>query len=155
MAAVNEENTNFARVSCIVLDLFTDVLRNLVLSIHQPSTPIKLNFNLKPKFKLTAKQSLTISNIPVVGNYDACDTTLLCVFIRNLCSKIVPTHGWKGNVMPAPVDLTVGDDVVRMRCFRNDLYGHIHSAVIDNVTYTQFLQDAWNILNRFDNCHGG
>ena len=151
MASVNVEKTNFSRVSCIILDLFTDVMRDLLLSIINPTTtPITLPNNIK----LNAAQKLVLSGLQNAGNYKDCDTTLLYILLRNLNrGLVVPSNNWGKPVKCN--DVTVGDDVERLRCLRNDVYGHAHSAQLNINDYTNFLLEANDILTRFDTCHGG
>lgn len=77
---------------------------------------------------------------PVLPDYNKFDATLLYTLIRNLCSGLKPTRGWGND--PDPIDTKIGDDIERLRLFRNNNFAHLSSAIIPNDTF----EDVWKIL---------
>ena len=66
---------------------------------------------------------------PSKPNVNDFDITLLSVLLRNICGLSPPsTTGWDN--VPTPSDHSVEADIVRIKFFRNEHFGHIpHSAV--------------------------
>lgn len=77
---------------------------------------------------------------PVLPDYNKFDATLLYTLIRNLCPGLMPTRGW-GNE-PGQYDIQVGDDIERLRLFRNNNFAHLSSAIIPDDTF----KDVWKTL---------
>ena len=65
-------------------------------------------------------------NNPNINDFDI---TLLSVLLRNICGLSPPsTTGWDN--VPTPSDHSVEADIVRIKLFRNEHFGHIpHSAI--------------------------
>lgn len=70
---------------------------------------------------------------PNLPDYKAFDVTLLYTLIRNLCSGLEPTRGWGKE--PGPNDTQIGDDIERLRLFRNKHFAHLSSAAIPDDTF--------------------
>lgn len=57
-----------------------------------------------------------------------------------MCSGLKPTRGWGND--PDPKDTNIGDDVERLRLFRNRNLAHVNSATIPDDTF----EDLWRTL---------
>lgn len=77
---------------------------------------------------------------PLLPDYSKFDVTLLYTLIRNLCPGLEPTRGW-GNE-PRPTDTQIGDDIERLRLFRNKNFAHLSSATIPDEKF----KDIYNTL---------
>lgn len=66
---------------------------------------------------------------PAVPDYKTFDVTLLYKLIRNLCPSLEPTQGWGND--PVDTDTQIGDDVERLRFFRNNNVHHSSSMILD------------------------
>lgn len=74
------------------------------------------------------------------------DVTLLYTLIRNLCPGLEPTKGWGKN--PGPNDTRIGDDIERLKSFRNNSYAHLSSAAIPDHKFENFWKTLKPVLNR-------
>lgn len=63
------------------------------------------------------------------SDYSNFDVTLLYKLIRNLCPGFLPTQGWGSK--PKCSDIQIGDDIERIRVFRNE-FGHAKSSTISD-----------------------
>lgn len=68
---------------------------------------------------------------PNLPDYKTFDVTLLYTLIRNLCTGLEPTRGWGKE--PGPSDTQIGDDIERLRLFRNKHFAHLSSAAIPDI----------------------
>lgn len=83
---------------------------------------------------------------PAVPDYSKFDVTLLYTLIRNLCPLLRPTQGW-GNE-PQPKDTQLGDDIERLRLFRNNYYAHAVSKAISDIKFKILWQNLKTVINR-------
>lgn len=60
-------------------------------------------------------------------DYSNFDVTLLYKLLRNLCTGLKPTQRW--GIKPKVSATTIGDDIERIRLFRNE-FGHFKSSYI-------------------------
>ena len=74
------------------------------------------------------------------------DITLLVVLLRNICGLVCPATGW--DTVPPTTDTTLEADIVRIKCYRNTVYGHASQASVDDVTFKQYWQDIQDALVR-------
>ena len=65
------------------------------------------------------------------------------VLLRNKCNLVRPATGW--DTLPPEADTILEADIVRIKCYRNTVYGHASEASVDDPTfnqYWQYIQDA-------------
>ena len=74
------------------------------------------------------------------------DITLLMVLLRNICGLVRPATGW--DTLPPATDTTLEADIVRIKCYRNTVYGHASQASVDDATFNQYWQDIQDALVR-------
>lgn len=144
-ASSDEDRTRFFRLSLIILDELTPILRDLLSKEICPSQ--LLNRVKQQKLKqIQPVQLLLIQNAKIDG-YKKFDITLLCTLLRNYCPNIQqPTQSWEMTQIPAQNEITLGDDIVRIRMIKNKYVSHIHETAISE---TEF-KDLWSII--FDIC---
>lgn len=99
------------------------------------------------KYKLR-KDQLNICYIhpPTLPDYGRFDVTLLYTLIRNLCSSLKPTQGW--GIDPKSADIQIGDDVERLRHFRNNYYAHANSSKISDTEFGGIWRNLKSAINR-------
>ncbi|XP_028417973.1 uncharacterized protein LOC114542683 isoform X1 [Dendronephthya gigantea] len=131
---------NYSRICHLLVDKGGDVLRNaLHAAIHPPSTLASvLNANKKTLQKIrysVIKASQWDLLFPTSGAPDSknFDITLLTALLRNICGFSAPATGW--NVMPPVSDTSISANIVRVKMFRNEVYGHIPTASLDDITF--------------------
>lgn len=132
------DQQNFTRLVIVCVDLIKLVLKDILRSQIKPedlynaiSSCPELTCG-RQKLRLE-QQRICYLPAPDVPVYEAFDVSLLYTLIRNLCPHLKPTLGW-GN-KPSHTAIQIGDDIERLRVFRNDVHGHCKSS---NVTDTEF-----------------
>jgi hypothetical protein len=135
---------NYSRVCQLLVNKGGDALRGVLHAKHPPSIlAAELNANKKKLLKIrynVIKPSQWDLLFPVSGKPDSnnFDITLLTILLRNICGLIKPATGWDD--MPPHSDTSESANIARIKIFRNDVYGHIASAQLDDTTFENFWQ---------------
>ena len=151
-----KETTNYARLCRLLVGVSAHILRetfdkrrppgnlDTVLSsppIHRVLKSLRNKKILNPsqwdKLYPAIKSSVSSKNF---------DITLLMVLLRNICCLVPPATGW--DTLPPAADTTLEADIVRIKCYRNTVYGHASEASVDDVTFNQYWQDIQDALVR-------
>ena len=151
-----KETTNYARLCRLLVDVGAHVLRetfdkkrpkgnlDTVLSTaptHAVLQKLRTKRVLNPtqwgKLYPAIKSSVSSTNF---------DITLLMVLLRNICGLVPPSTGWDS--LPAATDLTPEADIVRIKCYRNTVYGHASEASVDEAAFSQYWKDIQDALVR-------
>lgn len=143
LSKADEDRTRFFRLSSVILEELTPILRDLLQNEISPS---QLYIKVKQKvFKeLKFDQIIIINNAKAIGCYKEFDITLLYTILRNYCPNIQPpTKKWGLKTMPLLTETTVGDDIERIRIIRNNLIGHISTP---EVSENDFIEN-WCIIS--------
>ncbi|XP_028412087.1 uncharacterized protein LOC114534812 [Dendronephthya gigantea] len=136
---------NYSKVCHLLVDKGGDVLRNALHAVHPPSTLASvLNANRATLRRIrysVIKASQWDLLFPRSGSPDSknFDITLLTVLLRNICGLSAPATGW--NVMPPVSDTSISANILRVKMFRNEVYGHIATARLDDVTFETLWQE--------------
>ena len=147
--ASTQENTNYARLCRLLVDVGCTVLRDTFDSIHPPAN---LHVVLSSPSVFSTLQSLRKRKVlnplqwgklfPAVGSVSSAnfDVTLLIVLLRNICglSPPVSTHSWDS--LPPDSDKSTEANIVRIKWYRNDVYGHATKASVDDATFNDMWQ---------------
>ena len=145
-SASDEDRTRFSRIILVIIDELTQILRDLLhseISHTQIYNRVKQMNYLQ---KLRPDQIVAINSANVRG-YQDFDTTLLYTLLRNVCLNIPPpSRNWGVSKMPSQNEVTVGDDIERIRIIRNKTCGHIAEAAIPETEFKEY----WSII--FDIC---
>ncbi|KXJ05860.1 NACHT, LRR and PYD domains-containing protein 1 [Exaiptasia diaphana] len=152
---ITKENTNFARLCKLLIDGGTHALRVIFDAKHPPHDLKKhlmdsrihnILKNLKVKKLLRPEQWNRL--YPCVGSATSAgfDITLLSLLLRNICNLPTPVKGW--NEEPATGSVNVEDDVVRLRLYRNILYGHISEPALSDADFNKYWNDIETVLLR-------
>lgn len=144
---LSQTQLNFARLSIVSIDINKLPLKNILTIFIQPTDLDQEIQNCDPlvkgKYKLDPDQRKKCCNSP---DYSTFDITLLYRLIRNLCPSLEPTNKW-GN-KPASNHLKVGDDIERIRDYRNSIVAHSTSAKISDVEFQVVWSDLKCIIQR-------
>lgn len=130
------DEQNFIRFVKICLDVFKLPFADILASEIQPADLYnKIQQHscslLNGKNKLDSKQEKICFRLPpAIPDYNEFDVTLLYKLIRNLCPTLAPTKGWGKD--PADSDTQIGDDIERLRVFRNNNIHEVSSKISDN-----------------------
>lgn len=144
-----EQNfTCFAKVSVDfiklpLIDILTDCVRpgDLYALIKGSSTLMSGRNKLH-----THQLTICFFPPPLLPDYSKFDVTLLYTLIRNLCPSLAPTRGW--GIEPNVMDTNIGDDIERLRLFRNNLYGHANSTEIPENEFKKILSNLKSVIQR-------
>ena len=148
--ASTQENTNYARLCRLLVDVGCTVLRDNFDSMHPPanlhgvlSSPSVFSTlqSLKKKRVLNPLQwGKLFPVIPSTVSSVNFDVTLLMVLLRNICglSPAVSTGSW--DKLPPDSDNSTEANIVRIKCYRNDVYGHATKASVDDPTFNALWQ---------------
>ena len=74
------------------------------------------------------------------------DITLLTILLRNICGLSPPATGW--DAMPPESDTSISADIVRIKMYRNEVYGHILETQYDDAKFEQLWEDISKTLCR-------
>lgn len=156
LTTLSQKQLNFARFSILCVDIIklplVDILDIFVKPNELPRNIRKCDSLKTGEHKLNAKQweECCCSDLfPIeffCPDYNNFDVTLLYKLIRNLCPSLEPTNKW-GN-KPTRKDLSVGDDIERIRELRNACFAHTESAEISNDDFEELWKAAKSMIFR-------
>lgn len=151
-----KETTNYARLCRLLVGVGSDVLRETFDKKRPPGNLDTVLFSPSIHSALKSLRTKKIINPSQWGKlYPAIkssvssrdfDITLHMVLLRNICGLIPPTSGW--DTLPPAADKTLEADIVRIKCYRNTIYGHASQASVDDTTFNQYWQDIQGPLVR-------
>ena len=145
--ASSAEKTNGAKLSRLLIDGGTTVLRNVFDICHPPANlAADLNVQYKTLLSLSRRRILNKSQwdklFPPSGaipDSQSFDITLLFLLLTNICGLTPPSSGW--HTKPSPSDTSLEANLARIKFFRNELYGHVTSTGVDTSTFTSLWQE--------------
>ena len=144
----DEDRTRFFRLSLVIIDELTQILRDL---LSNEVSPVQIYNKVRQLnyLKLRPEQIVVLSDAKTRG-YQDFDITLLYTLIRNVCQNISPpSQNWGVFNMPSPLnELTVGDDIERIRLIRNNVYGHICEVAIPETEFKEYFSIISGICTR-------
>ena len=139
--ASSVEKTNGAKLSRLLIDGGTTVLRNVFDRYHPPAKlAADLNLQYTTLLSLFRRRILNKSQwdklFPPSGatpDSNSFDVTLLFLLLTNICGLSPPPSGW--HTKPSPSDISLEANLARVKFFRNELYGHVTSTGVDTPTF--------------------
>lgn len=154
--ASTKETTNYARLCCLLIDIGSQALRDTFDKIHPPGslhavleTSKTILQKLRSRRILNATQWSKLYPAIVASVSSAnFDITLMLVLIRNICGLGPPATTRSWDVLPPSTDLSCEADIVRLKCFRNDIYAHAEKASFSELQFTTHWQDIRETLVR-------
>ena len=127
-----EKTTNYARLCRLLVDVGSHILRETFDKKRPPGNLEKVLSTSKIRDELQELRKRKVLNPSQWGKlYPAIkssvssrdfDITLLVVLLRNICGLVCPATGW--DTVPPTTDTTLEADIVRIKCYRNTVYGH-------------------------------
>ena len=144
-----QAKANYSRVCQLLIDKGGDALRRVLQTkVHTSPSPSTLDSLLNAHKKSLQKIRYSVINaaqwkllFPALAPADAknFDITLLTILLRNICGLPSPTAGW--NVMPAASDTSISAEILRIKMLRNEVYGHISCAQLDDTKFETLWQE--------------
>ena len=152
-----DEKANFQRLTRLLMRGGLALLREVFDFIHPPSNlPAVLgNPAIESKLQTLKGRVLTqpewncLYNPSGPGTYGKStdfDISLLCKLFREICSLTPPATGWKD--LPNISDHSLGADLVRIRIYRNKIYGHNHTMEVTDADFEKLWMEISEALLR-------
>ena len=151
-----KETTNYARLCRLLVDVSAHILRE-TFDKRRPTGDLHTVLSSPPVHAVlqSLRKKRIISPLQWGKLYPAIksavssknfDITLLMVLLRNICGLVRPATGW--DTLPPATDTTLEADIVRIKCYRNTVYGHASEASVDDPSFNQYWQDIQGALVR-------
>ena len=150
--ASSVEKTNGAKLSRLLIDGGTTVLRNVFDGFHPPanlaadlnaSRPI-LNNLFKKKVLHKPQWDLLFPPGGATPDSNTFDVTLLFLLLTNICGLIPSPSGW--HKPPPSSDTSREANLARIKLYRNELYGHVTSTGVQSAAFNVKWQEISAVL---------
>ena len=149
-----DEKANFQRLTRLLMRGGLALLREVFDSIHPDLQAVLGNPTIKSNLQTLRRRVLTqpewdcLYNPPsgAYGKSTDFDISLLCKLLREICSLTPPTTGWKD--LPNITDHSRGAEVVRIRIYRNKIYGHNHTMEVTDADFEKLWMEISEALLR-------
>ena len=150
--ASSVEKTNGAKLSRLLIDGGTMVLRKIFDRYHPPANlQADLNANYGTLNNLLRRRVLHQPQweklFPPGGatpDSKKFDITLLFLLLNSICGLYPPPSGW--HTKPSASDTSVEANLARIKFFRNELYGHVTTTGVDTPTFSALWQEISAVL---------
>ena len=150
--ASSVEKTNGAKLSRLLIDGGTTVLRKIFDGHHPPANLITdLNANYPILNNLLRRRVLNGHQwdklFPpggVAPDSQTFDITLLFLLLTYICGLTPPPSGW--HTKPPPSDTSHEANLARVKFYRNILYGHVTTTGIDAPTFSALWTEISGVL---------
>ena len=155
--STTDEKANFQRLTRLLMRGGLALLREVFDSIHSPANlpAVLSNLTIKSNLQTLRGRVLThpewdcLYNPSGPGTYGKStdfDISLLCKLLRAICSLTPPATGW--DILPNSTDHSLEADLVRIKFYRNKIYGHNHSMEISNADFENLWMEISEALLR-------
>ena len=154
-----DEKANFLRFTCLLMRGGLALLREVFDAIHPPANlPAVLCAKRKHLETLKTKTGNKVfSYFELKSLYDPSgsgthgksadfDISLLGKLLRAICSLTRPATGWDN--LPNSSDHSLEADLVRIKFYRNKIYGHNHSLEITKADFEKLWREISEALLR-------
>ena len=150
--ASSVEKTNGAKLSRLLIDGGTTVLRIAFDSYHPPanlaanlnSSYLTLNNLLRKRVLRTAQWDQLFPPGGATPDSKTFDITLLFLLLTNICGLTPPPSGW--HAKPPPSDTSREANLARIKYFRNEFYGHVTTTGVDALTFNALWLEISAVL---------
>ena len=152
-----DEHANFLRLTRLLMRGGLQLLRDTFNTIHSTDNLPTVLGNRATKKKLKTLRTKKVLNQPqwkclypgglkTYGMSADFDISLLCLLLQEICKLPEPLEGWF--TFPEGTDNSPGADVVRIRHYRNTIYGHNESMEIANADFKKLWKEIREVLLR-------
>ena len=145
--ASSVDKTNGAKLSRLLIDGGTTVLRKVFDGFHPPanlasalnSWYLTLNNLLRRRILNGHQWDKLFPPDGAAPDSHTFDITLLFVLLTNICTLSPPPSGW--HTKPAASDTSLEANLARIKFFRNVLYGHVSTTAVDPLTFSSLWRE--------------
>ncbi|PFX28671.1 E3 ubiquitin-protein ligase DZIP3 [Stylophora pistillata] len=146
------EKTNGAKLSRLLIDGGTTVLRCIFDSCHPPGSLSAsftanystLNILLRKRILHRSQWDLLFPPSGAPPDSQTFDITLLFLLLTKICGLSPPHSGW--HCKPPPSDSSLEANLARIKFYRNELYGHVTTTGIADPTFSTLWQEISAVL---------
>ena len=150
--ASSVEKTNGAKLSRLLIDGGTTVLRTIFDHYHPPANLLadlhanyhSLNNLLRRRVLHRPQWDLLFPPGGATPDSNTFDITLLFLLLTNICGLSPPPTGW--HACPPPSDTSLEANLARIKFFRNELYGHVTTTGVDTPTFSALWLEISAVL---------
>ena len=150
--ASSVEKTNGAKLSRLLIDGGTTVLRNVFDGFHPPgnlaadlnANYLTLNNLFKKKVLHKPQWDLLFPPGGATPDSNTFDITLLFLLLTNICGLSPPPSGW--HKPPPSSDTSLEANLARIKLYRNELYGHVTSTGVKTAEFNVKWQEISAVL---------
>ena len=150
----SDEKTNGFKLMRLIVDGGTEALRQTLTKYCPGNLQVVLSTHHHPLLKLKINKIINQSQwdklYPAASappNINDFDITLLCVLLKNICGlKSHKDPIW--HKIPNVSDHSVEADIVRVRLFRNERFGHIPNTAVSDGDFQSFWAEISGSLVR-------
>ena len=148
-----DEKANFQRLQRLLMGGGLALLREVFDAIHPPASLPAVLGNPVVESKLKTLKRKRVFTHPewnslyyprgpgTYGKSADFDISLLLKLLRTICSLTPPITGW--NTLPNSTDHSLEADLVRIRIYRNTIYGRYSSIEITNADF----EKLWRVIS--------
>ena len=137
----SEEKIYGFKLMRLVVDGGTEVLRNIFLGIHPGNLHAVLSTHHPTLYSLFKTKKIITQpqwdklypSPPRIPNIQEFDITLLVILLRNICGLSPASTGW--NSMPGSTDNSREANIVRIKQFRNNFFGHVPGTNVSRLDF--------------------
>ena len=152
-----DEKANFQRLTRLLMRGGLALLREVFDAIHPPANLPAVLGNPAVKKQLQTLRRNRVLTYPeweclynpssgAYGMSTDFDISLLCKLLREICSLPSPITGW--DTLPYSTNHSLEADLVRIRIYRNEIYGHNHSMEITDADFKKLWEKISEALLR-------
>ena len=146
------EKTNGAKLSRLLIDGGSTVLRKIFDRYYPPAnllTDLNTNYHtlnnlLRRRVLHKLQWDLLFPPGGATPDSNTFDITLLFLLLTNICGLSPPPSGW--HTKPPASDTSIEANLVRIKFFRNTLYGHVTTTGIDTPTFSALWLEISAVL---------
>ena len=150
--ASSVEKTNGAKLSRLLIDGGTTVLRNVFNGYHPPaslSAALNANYStlqnlLRRKILHKPQWDLLFPPSGAPPDSQTFDITLLFLLLTKICGLSPPRSKW--HKKPPLSDNSLEANLARIKFYRNELYGHVTTTGIADPTFSTLWQEISAVL---------
>ena len=152
-----DEKANFQRLTRLLMRGGLALLREVFDAIHPPANLPAVLGNPAVKKQLQTLRRNRVLTYPeweclykpssgAYGMSTDFDISLLCKLLREICSLPSPITGW--DTLPYSTNHSLEADLVRIRIYRNEIYGHNYSMEITDADFKKLWEKISEALLR-------
>ena len=152
-----DEKANFQRLTRLLMRGGLALLREVFDAIHPPANLPAVLGNPAVKKQLQTLRRNRVLTYPeweclynpssgAYGMSTDFDISLLCKLLREICNLPSPITGW--DTLPYSTNHSLEADLVRIRIYRNEIYGHNHSMEITDADFKKLWEKISEALLR-------